>query len=161
MNTAKFSLKPFRILCTFLLFLAVLPATAQIEMDNTMTVEELVTEVLLGNGVSVTNITFNGQPADQVNIQAARFSGNSALVEFSEAVVLGTADATGMVIDGFGDNPPFEESISDPDLVQISGFNINDAAVLEFDFVPNGDSLEFRYVFSSTEYQGFTCSSFN
>jgi gliding motility-associated-like protein len=154
-------MKPARLLILFFLCLGVLPVAAQIEMDNTMTVEELVQDVLLGNGVSVSNITFNGQPADQVNIQAARFSGNSALVEFSEAVVLGTANATEMVIDGFGTNPPPGESISDPDLVQISGFNINDAAVLEFDFIPNGDSLEFRYVFASTEYQSFTCSSFN
>lgn len=144
----------------FCLFL-VKPSEAQIEMDNTMTVEELVQNVLLGNGVSVSNITFNSQPANEINIQAARFSGNSALVEFPEALVLATCDASGLVIDGFGDNPIDGFGQSDPDLEQISGFNINDAAVLEFDFVPNGDSLEFRYVFSSTEYEGFTCSSFN
>src|SRR5690606_1780277 len=33
--------------------------------------------------------------------------------------------------------------------------------ILEFDFVPNGDSLMFRYVFASKEYPGYTCSSFN
>ncbi len=161
METTRLSIKLMRFFFAFLLFLAVLPAEAQIEMDNTMTVEELVQNVLLGNGVSVTNITFNGQPADEINIQAARFSGNSALVEFPEALVLATCDASGLVIDGFGDNPMNGFGQSDPDLEQISGFNINDAAVLEFDFVPNGDSLEFRYVFSSTEYEGFTCSSFN
>jgi len=134
---------------------------AQVDMDNTMTVEELVQNVLLGNGVSVSNITFNGQPGDQVNIQAARFFGTSEHVEFPEALVLCSGDASDLVLNNGGTNPPFDESISDPDLVEISGFNINDAAVLEFDFVPNGDSLEFRYVFSSSEYLNYTCASFN
>ncbi|MFL5773072.1 MAG: choice-of-anchor L domain-containing protein [Flavisolibacter sp.] len=37
----------------------------------------------------------------------------------------------------------------------------NDAVVLEFDFIPVGDSVKFRYVFSSEEYPTFTCSNFN
>jgi gliding motility-associated-like protein len=45
--------------------------------------------------------------------------------------------------------------------MDISNQNINDAAILEFDFIPNGDSLEFRYVFASREYPGFTCTGFN
>ncbi|MCZ4408628.1 choice-of-anchor L domain-containing protein [Cryomorphaceae bacterium 1068] len=161
METTRSSIKPIGLLFAFILSFAVLPAGAQIEMDNTMTVEELVQNVLLGNGVSVTNITFNGQPADQINVQAARFSGNSALVEFPEALVLATTNASNLVTGDFTGDPIAVELENDPDLVQISGFNINDAAVLEFDFVPNGDSLEFRYVFASTEYQSFTCSSFN
>ncbi len=154
-------LKSLRYISLFFCLLLFRPSEAQIDMDNTMTVEELVQNVLLGNGVSVSNVTFNGQPADQINVQAARFSGNSALVEFSEALVLATANASNLVTGDFMGDPITNELENDPDLVQISGFNINDAAVLEFDFVPNGDSLEFRYVFASTEYQSFTCSSFN
>jgi len=161
MDKTRPSMKPLRFFASVILFLAVLPVSSQIEMDNTMTVEELVQNVLLGNGVSVSNVTFNGQPADQINVQAARFSGNSALVEFPEALVLATSNASNLVTGDFAGDPITNELENDPDLVQISGFNINDAAVLEFDFVPNGDSLEFRYVFASTEYQSFTCSSFN
>jgi gliding motility-associated-like protein len=36
-----------------------------------------------------------------------------------------------------------------------------DAVVLEFDFIPVGDSVKFRYVFSSEEYPIYTCSNFN
>ena len=41
---------------------------------------------------------------------------------------------------------------SDPDLSKISGQNMNDAAILEFDFVPAGNTMEFKYMFSSEEY---------
>src|SRR5690606_15969665 len=50
---------------------------------------------------------------------------------------------------------------TDSDLQAISGMNIHNAAILEFDFVPNGDSLVFRYVFASDEYPSFTCSNYN
>jgi hypothetical protein len=32
---------------------------------------------------------------------------------------------------------------------------------LEFDFVPTGDSLQFRYVFGSEEYTSYTCADYN
>lgn len=37
----------------------------------------------------------------------------------------------------------------------------NDACVLEFDFVPAGDTIKFDYVFGSEEYPEYDCSSFN
>jgi hypothetical protein len=40
-------------------------------------------------------------------------------------------------------------SASDPDLVAVSGKTMYDAAVLEFDFVPAGNTVEFSYVFTS------------
>jgi gliding motility-associated-like protein len=140
-------------------------AKGQIEIDTTLTPEQLVQEVLLGAGVSVSNITFNGQPADQLNAQIGRMSGTSAFIEFPEAVVMRTGH-TEIIEDPtffppFGTFPPVQIS-DDPDLLEISGQNnVNDCAILEFDFVPTGDSLVFRYVFASNEYPSFTCSGFN
>ncbi len=135
--------------------------SAQIAVDNTtMTVEELVQNVLLGNGVSISNVTFNGAPANEVNIQAGRYTGGSNVIEFPEALVLGTADVNNLVTGEMGGFIT-DSYQNDPDLMQISGFNINDGAVLEFDFIPNGDSLIFRYVFASYEYPSFTCSNYN
>jgi gliding motility-associated-like protein len=48
---------------------------------------------------------------------------------------------------------------SDADLVTLGGgITINDACVLEFDFVPLGDTVKFDYVFGSEEYDVFNCS---
>lgn len=49
---------------------------------------------------------------------------------------------------------------TDPHLQTIAT-NIRDVCWLEFDFVPIGDSINFDYVFASTEYWSFSCSSFN
>lgn len=37
----------------------------------------------------------------------------------------------------------------------------NTAAILEFDFIPNGDSIQFNYVFASEEYPNQICSADN
>jgi hypothetical protein len=49
----------------------------------------------------------------------------------------------------------------DADLDTLSGKTTFDAAVLEFDFVPEATSLTFRYVFSSDEYNEYANTSFN
>ena len=48
----------------------------------------------------------------------------------------------------------------DPDLDRLTGEPTFDATVLEFDFVPNADTLFFSYVFGSEEYNEFV-GSFN
>jgi gliding motility-associated-like protein len=134
--------------------------SAQIMVDETLTPEEIVQNVLLGSGVAVFNITFNGQPGDQLNNQIGKFSGTSAVVDFPVGVVMGSGQVASIVDINLND-PPTVPIQNDPDLMAISNQSINNAAVLEFDFIPNGDSLEFRYVFASREYPGFTCSGFN
>lgn len=43
----------------------------------------------------------------------------------------------------------------------VSGQSTKDACSLEFDFVPQGDSIRFQYVFSSEEYINATCGPYN
>lgn len=49
----------------------------------------------------------------------------------------------------------------DATLQAIAGLNTYDAAVLEFDFVPQNDTIAFRYIFASEEYPEFVCSTYN
>ncbi len=132
---------------------------SQVEIDDTLTPEEVVQNVLRGNGVAVSNITFNGQPGNVLNNQVGSFTGTSAVVGFPTGVVMATTGVTSAI----GDFQGASNSVSgDADLTAISGQqSINDIAILEFDFIPNGDSLQFRYVFSSAEYMSYTCSQFN
>src|SRR5690606_39091386 len=39
--------------------------------------------------------------------------------------------------------------------------SIYDKSVLEFDFIPTGDTISFNYVFASSEYNSFTCTQYN
>lgn len=143
---------------------------AQLVVDDTMTPEQLVQNVLLGGGVSISNVTFNGGAATGLEVQAGSFA---APASASLGLLGGVLLSTGRVIGNpssfqygaAGDAGDLASNqlggISDPDLEELSGQEINDAAVLEFDFIPTGDSLKFRYVFASEEYTSYTCDQFN
>ncbi len=141
--------------------LCVVSAQAQLTIDNTTTVQSLVENVLLGGGVNVTNITFNGVPANFVTEQAASFNGSATTLGITSGMML----ATGSVQMAMGPNNSGSMSLggglptSDPDLAILSNpQTVNDAAILEFDFVPAGDSLSFKFVFASDEYLEFVNS---
>lgn len=157
------NLSTYRIPLIAALLLLAQGALSQIVIDQTMTPTQLVEEVLLGSGVTVSNITFNGQPGTTMNNQIGRYTGVSNFIDFEDGIILASADAS-LANGGFGgpDNPVG----GDPDLYDIANltgttFPVNDNAVLEFDFVPTGDSLQIRFVFASNEYTSFTCSQYN
>jgi gliding motility-associated-like protein len=136
----------------------------QLVINNDQTAEELVNDVLLGAGVTATNITFNGDPGNLTNEQAGTFNGTNTFLGLESGVILATGSvnfATGPNDMGSGAEGGGNWDSTDVDLVTLSGFALNDAAVLEFDFVPNGDSLKFEFIFASDEYPEFACSSFN
>lgn len=136
-------------------------AQAQLTVNDTFTAEQLVNEFLLGQGVTASNVTFNGQPGDEVYIQTGLFLGGSGVIEFDSALVMATAPIQSAV-DPFGGGVIPNPVTNDQDLLDLSGQpNVNDCAILEFDFIANSDSLKFNYVFSSTEYNQYTCSQFN
>lgn len=139
---------------------------AQISIDQTMTPEELVQNVLVGSGVTVSNVLYNGTVAGaqspQVNV--AQFDQNGTAFPLAEGLILTTGNANvaiGPNEEGGQSDPTGTSTVSDPDLDAISTNTINNGVDLEFDFVPAGDTLEFQYVFASEEYPEFSPSSFN
>lgn len=154
-----------RILSLFLATCAVVPAWAQLNVNATMTPQELVQNVLVGGGVSISNVTFNGAVVSTPQDGSGSFTnGNSTNLGLDAGLILSTGLVTtipGPASD-FGSDPL--GTGSDPDLLAITspGNSIQDISILEFDFVPTGDSLKFNYVFGSEEYPTFNCSaSFN
>ncbi len=148
--------------------LPALDAGAQLVVNNTVTPQDLVENVLLGGGVTVSNVTFNGVTGTIANVQAGTFDGTNCNVGMTDGILISSGDINvaigpnnnGSATLGAGSGP------GDPDLTQLLNegggtYNTNDAAVLEFDFVPDGDSLSFRYVFGSDEYLEWVGSSFN
>lgn len=153
-------------LLVFLIILSI-SSRAQIIVTNTQTPTELVNDVLVGAGVIVSNVKFNhslplaGAPRTQVGF----FDATGTTFPIKSGVILGTGHTrlavgpnnTGSGTDGEGRAPePF-----DIDLNAIGTTTINDQAVLEFDFIPSGDSVVFKYIFGSEEYHEFSTSSFN
>jgi gliding motility-associated-like protein len=154
----------FKLLFTALFSVIILNLTAQVSIDQTLTPQQLVQDVLLGTGVTVTNVTFNGAPGTTPNTQIGRYLGPSSVVGFDDGIVMVSGNANTFVT-GI-DQAPFPNITGDPDLFALANiggtnFTVNNCAILEFDFIPNGEVLEISFVFASREYPGFTCSTFN
>lgn len=160
-----FGLKKFRFIPIFFLFS--LPAFAQLVTDNSASPEILVQEVLLGEGVAASQISFNNGPPGAVKTQIGSFSGGLPHIGLESGLIL----ATGRIEVAEGPNnvptahlvvPENERLNAEPDLEILTGGSaLRDVAKLEFDFVAKGDTVRFRYVFASEEYNDHTCSPYN
>ncbi len=153
-------MKFLRVLFFLVPFLFLNDLKAQVEIIDTLTVEELVNDFLLGEGVSATNITFNGVDADLITVQVKLYEGESNVIAFDQGMIMGSTDV-GDAVDGGGFGGIEIPIQNDPDLVAIANQDMNDCAIIEFDFEVSSDSVKFNYVFASLEYPGFTCSVYN
>ena len=148
---ARFADKSLKnIVLAFLTILSFTSTTAQLIVDaSNQTVQHYVQNVLAGSGVTVSNVTFTGD-----SLQLAEFNGVNTFLGINEGVMLSSGKAIGAIgpntdsvftlpTSGFG-------TPGDNDLDSLlSGLMSYDAAVLEFDFIPDGDTVSFNYVFGS------------
>ncbi len=155
-----------RILLAFLLFPAI--ASAQLQVDLSDNPQSIVQNQLLGEGVDLLDVSFNGQTGSVANTQIGTFTNGWEAIGISDGIIIATGQAT--IAEGPNDLPTAFEAIDeddelteDVDLAELMGGSVelNDAAVLEFDFVASGDTLRFSYVFASEEYNEHTCSPYN
>jgi ASPM-SPD-2-Hydin domain-containing protein/centrosomal CEP192-like protein/NHL repeat-containing protein len=108
-----------------------------------------IAQALVGTGVTVSNVTYTG--AAQA---AGTFAGGQSIFGFDSGVIL----SSGSLANSIGPNCDTGITANngqpgDTDLqTLVTGGATMDAAVLEFDFVPVGNSLNFQYVFASDEY---------
>lgn len=138
--------------------LASVPASAvSATTDLTTLTPAQVAQSLVGAGVSISNISYTG-----ADVSTGTFAGGASTVGFDAGVVM----SSGNVADVTGPNDSDATTTDlgtagDADLDTFSGFTTYDASVLEFDFTPDADTVFFRYVFSSEEYQEFVNTEFN
>ncbi len=133
---------------------------ALITQDRTVLTAQEIVDILLGTGVTVSNISITGDlRAIGSFVDETRDS-----IGISEGVIL----SSGNIADATGPNTEDGKTSSfgtpgDADLNALlpSGQTTNDAVVLEFDFIPNNEQFLFEYVFASEEYNEFAGSSFN
>jgi hypothetical protein len=124
---------------------------------------------LAGSGVSISNVVYTGAPN-----AGGTFSGGDggSLIGFDSGIVMGSGSVQtkssstdcSKGVEGpnqCDSNTTANGTPGDPELDAASGKATLDAAVLQFDFVPKANTVQFRYVFSSDEYNEFANSNFN
>jgi len=139
-----------------------LAASAQLQITNSANAQALA-QKLVGSGVAISNISFTGTATSAGFFR--NFGGNQ--INLDSGIVLTSGAAQTTTVFGLNGNPmSFASSTintpGDADLDALVTPNLTeDAVVLEFDFIPLGDTIRFNYVFSSEEYPEWVCSSFN
>ncbi|MEN9347528.1 MAG: hypothetical protein RLZZ77_1039 [Bacteroidota bacterium] len=149
---------------SIVLLALVLSSKSQLVISNTMTVQQYVQDVLLGPNITATNITFNGQPANGVETTIGSLDCIDCNLGIQSGFIMSTGSAASLVgpnnVLGSDNFNPTATS-SDPDLnvlADAGGANSSalDWSIIEFDFVPLGDTLRFNYIWASEEYPDFT-----
>ena len=180
------------LLCLFS-FITYTFCNAQLSVTNGSTPTALV-NTLLGAGVAASNISFQGVYGMGSKYQAGSFTASGSVstnLGFSSGIILSSGHTSDIPLSmsTFPGNNNYTSSgltstCANNEIRQVGscGVYINDldvlagsqnyynAAVLEFDFVPNNTNIVFNYVFGSEEYDqndgssipiNYNCSSYN
>ncbi|MBT7493599.1 MAG: PKD domain-containing protein, partial [Bacteroidetes bacterium] len=150
-------MKKIIIALSFISFAVIMQSQPIMVNSNTYTNAQLVTDVLISGCLQAGNVTYIGDP-----LSIGYFADPGNNFDFAAGVIL----SSGYISDAPGPNNSTgitgnTTGPSDPLLNAIIPQTTNDAASLEFDFIPSADSLFFRYLFGSDEYPEFVNSSFN
>lgn len=124
--------------------------------------DSLVRNVMVGQGVEVFNVEFNGSSSiNCTGVGTFSTGSTSTNLGLTSGIVL-SASAMDYLTSTGGSSTNSCTNANDADLAAVvSPKALNNCVTLEFDFIPLSDSIRFRYVFASEEYYGFECSSFN
>jgi len=121
---------------------------------------DLVTNVLIGgNCFDVANIKGTGAAASR-----GIFSQGESSINISNGIVLSTGSTAELpgpndltnANGGFGNNSP-----DDPNLASLTSGNQYDVSIIEFDFKPTANMVQFDFVFGSEEYCEYVNSIYN
>jgi len=146
-----------------------LVVSAQLVTSNSQTPTQLVEDVLVGNGVSVSNVTYIGHSE-----AIGSFDGSNTNLGLDSGILLTTGTVLNTAGGGIfssqeGPHGPNNTASAGTDngtpgyapLTDIANEDTENAAILEFDFIPQSDTVRFKYVFGSEEYLEFVDAGFN
>ena len=129
-----------------------------LDAESSFSPEELISDVLVGgNCANISNISsvVNGNPTDTTTKSYGYFKRlPGSTFPFEEGIVLTSGNAFN-TSNGSSDLNDPSTGLSDVDLNQIIDPNtvFTDATVFEFDFTPSSDTINFRYIMASEEYE--------
>ncbi|RYZ47411.1 MAG: hypothetical protein EOP49_21415 [Sphingobacteriales bacterium] len=156
----------------FLVLLLVCCSRSHAQLDVTTNSSAIaLAQRIAGEGVSISNVTLTGNPNmtgffvnrgnNKVGIDSGIVITNGrAQTQGGSIGVNGNGNATAAVVRA--DNKFARPG--DADLAAAIGILVSrgkDACILEFDFIPQGEKIQFNYVFSSEEYDPQYVCDFN
>jgi 3D (Asp-Asp-Asp) domain-containing protein len=144
---------------------AILSANARngsgITVTGNISAEELIKKVFIGGDCfDVSNVKYTGDP-----VSVGKFNGGKNALKINNGIVMTTG--TIKSAEGPNDNANYGYTVNDvtedKDLKKLlgSGEALHDQCILEFDFVPTTNEIQFEFVFASEEYCEYVNSAYN
>lgn len=127
-----------------------------ITTQSGLSITNLVEDTLINGCIQVSNVTVNNNGA------YGYFNKANSQFPFQSGIIL----ASGPIANAQGPND--DDGISgdissgtDSDLAMLTSYGVEDATVVQFDFIPASDTVTFRYIFGSEEFPEWANSSYN
>ena len=137
---------------------------SQLTTNTFLTPTQLVENILVGRGIDVFNVKYSG-----ASEAIGQFNATTSNVGINQGLILSTGNVLDHTVNGKKNGPVGPNNTGsattawntsgDASLTSIIGNVTHDAVVLEFDFIPQGDTIRFNYVFASEEYIEFVGSA--
>lgn len=150
-----------RVIYTLLLLFVAPLLHGQLSTNGGMSPNQLVQNVLVGQGVTVSNVSYSG-----ANGAIGSFQAPNTSLGIDEGIILTTGTINPGADGPYGPNDKPNAGLDNGaggfgPLTNLVGTNTFNASILEFDFVPKSDSVKFEYVFASEEYPEWVGDQFN
>lgn len=121
----------------------------------------LIQNVLVGSGVTVSNVTFNG-----VSQAIGSFTASGTNLGINSGIIITTGTIAPTAAGPQGPNNQQDAGVDNGApgssiLTNIIGNTTYDASVIQFNVVPYADTVRFKYVFASEEYLEYCGTPFN
>ncbi len=148
----------FNFLLAFFLLLFSVKVNAQLTITPGVTASTLITN-LVGNSMTVTNVVLTCP----TNAYGTFSNGNTTNMGIANGIIMTTGSATNAI----GPNNTQSAGTcnntmqNDPQLTSLDPQATRDPCILEFDIVPQCNTLTINFVFGSEEYPEFVNSGFN
>ncbi|MBN1339188.1 MAG: gliding motility-associated C-terminal domain-containing protein [Bacteroidales bacterium] len=125
---------------------------------NTGASPEDMVENIVGEGIVYSNVVYTG-----ANIARGIFgNGGTTNIGLNSGIFLTSGSASNIPGPNTSGSATANNGMAgDPQLTALASQQTYDASVLEFDFIPESDTLRFRYVFGSEEYPEWVLNLFN
>jgi len=119
--------------------------------------DSLLGRVIIGGGVWVSNIKYSGANKARGYFDKSPFSFQKGIA-LTTGLASNVKNGNSLVKSSYENHYP-----GDKDLNKLVGGGVgtNDASILEFDFIPNGDSITMNYIFGSDEYPEYVNAGYN
>lgn len=139
---------------------------AELQINTGATAMEMA-ETIFGDDIQIESVSFSGDPASS-GIYSDGLATSGGFAPSDTGLILSTGQAQSVTNSSGQANQANDTSTNtdggidgDEDFDEAAGQDTFDAAFIEAEFIPEGDTLTLQFVFGSEEYPEFVNSGFN